>query len=86
MYFSFIYFFNLSLVTTSYTYGKPDLLLFSRFIVHKVRLHIFKKLNKVFHVFFLVQSKKKGHDQKKTDQQEKKEVFSSKDANQIHIV
>ena len=73
MYFSFIYFFNLSLVTTSYTYGKPDLLLFSRFIVHKVRLHIFKKRNKVF-LFFLVQSKKKGH-QKKTDQQEKKKFF-----------
>lgn len=36
-------------------------------------------------MFFLVQSKKKGH-QKKTDQQEIKEVFSSKDANQIHIV
>lgn len=36
-------------------------------------------------MFFLVHSKKKGH-QKKTDQQEKKEVFSSKDANQIHIV
>lgn len=35
-------------------------------------------------MFFLVHSKKKGH-QKKTDQQEKK-VFSSKDANQIHIV
>ena len=59
MYFNCIYFFNLSLVTTSYTYGKPDLLLFSRFIVHKVRLHIFKKLNKVFHVLFWCRVKKK---------------------------